>query len=358
MEGDGYLLGPGPEGRWDDLKVSCPVVVREGAGFRMFYYGHDRTFPGLGAETTGVPMGRSGTAVSDNGLDWQRQDGPGIRGAILDPSGDPDAFDAWQAGITDARRVGDEYWLHYMGAPNSSLTLLGMERKGYPVRIGAARGDGLRLTKIAGAAGHGATLANGGPGAWDEWYVSCPRLVPIEGGWRLYYHGRGPSVHGSVGIAEGPDGVVWEKRGRIFHANPEAGRFDSLGILSRHVVPYQGGWAMFYEAMSDAPVAPYTYSRIGLAFSADGLTWERQPGPGTLGCVLDCGPAGAWDCLAIGTPWAVDLGNGRWRLYYVGYDQRSVAAIGVAEAEAGDLTRWTKLPAGNDEVPTGRREKS
>ena len=33
----------------------------------------------------------------------------------------------------------------------------------------------------------------------------------------------------------------------------------------------------------------------------------------------------------------------RWRLYYVGYSRQSVAAIGVAEANANDLTRWTKL---------------
>jgi hypothetical protein len=345
MSGDGFLFGAGPPGRWDDLKVSGPVVLREGDGFRMWYYGHDRAFPGLGPETTGVPMGRSGTAVSPDGLAWERQDGPGVRGAVLDPSDDPAAFDAWLVGITDAHRVGGEYWFNYQGAPHTSIELLGMVRKGYPIRAGLAKGDGLHLTKIRGEAGGGATLANGAPDAWDAWYLSCPRMVPVSGGWRLYYHGRGPGVHGAVGVAEGADGLHWEKRGVVFGPNPRPGCFDSLGILSRHVVAYQGGWAMLYEAMSDAPVAPYTFSRIGLAFSVDGLRWERQPGPGAGGCVLDVGPPGAWDALAIGMPWVVPLGDGRWRLYYVGYDERSSAAIGVAEADEDDLTRWTKLPA-------------
>lgn len=34
-------------------------------------------------------LGRSGLATSRDGLQWQRVDGPGTLGAVLDPSGDP-----------------------------------------------------------------------------------------------------------------------------------------------------------------------------------------------------------------------------------------------------------------------------
>jgi hypothetical protein len=61
------------------------------------------------------------------------------------------------------------------------------------------------------------------------------------------------------------------------------------------------------------------------------------------------GPAGAWDSLAIGTPYLVPDGDGLL-MYYVGFGPRPTArgvggSIGLARSDGRDLTRWDKVVA-------------
>ncbi len=67
---------------------------------------------------------------------------------------------------------------------------------------------------------------------------------------------------------------------------------------------------MFYEAVA----ADGTRS-IALATSADGKrNWQRCSSP-----LLTANPdADAWDAGGVGTPCAVPMSEGRWRLYYAG----------------------------------------
>ena len=54
----------------------------------------------------------------------------------------------------------------------------------------------------------------------------------------------------------------------------------------------------------------------------DGLTgWKRYQSP----VLVPSTDAGAWDCGAVGTPCAVSMKEGRWRLYYAGRGARWVA---------------------------------
>lgn len=63
----------------------------------------------------------------------------------------------------------------------------------------------------------------------------------------------------------------------------------------------------------------------------DGLTgWKRYPQP----VLVASKERGAWDCGAVGTPCAVSMKEGRWRLYYAGRGARC-----GAEHAAGSFCR-------------------
>ncbi|MCS7001487.1 MAG: glycosyl hydrolase, partial [Dehalococcoidia bacterium] len=311
----GRLFGLGDPGAWDEARVSCPVVRRESDGWRMWYYGREHEFPG--GVIDGIPMGRTGCAVSLEGVRWTKVVGPGVRGSVLDPSGAPGAFDAFMVGGTDVVVRDDEYWLYYQGAHDGVMLWDGAPRKGFPLRIGIATArDGMTFRR------HPANpvLREGAPGEWDDYLVGWPRLVALpDGGWRMYYNARGSRHPGMIGVAESPDGVRWEKRGPVFGPNPDPAAFDSGSVSTRHVIRWQGGYLMVYEAQPSAP--PPTF-RLGVAVSPDGLRWERLPGPGTMGCVLEGGPGDAWDHAAVGTPYLVPMPDGSIRLYYLGLNRQ------------------------------------
>lgn len=114
----------------------------------------------------------------------------------------------------------------------------------------------------------------------------------------------------------------------------QPGDFDELGAASRCVVRDLDSkrFFMFYEG-----VAADGSRSIGLAVSQDGLRgWQRYPQP-----IL--GPSsepGAWDSGSVGTPWAVSMAEGRWRLYYSGRQARAGGGwggIGLALSTEGAL---------------------
>lgn len=72
---------------------------------------------------------------------------------------------------------------------------------------------------------------------------------------------------------------------------------------------------------------------IGVAVSEDGKSgWRRHKEP-----VLTAGGEGAWDGREVGTPCAVSMAAGKWRLYYAGRDSEGVwGGVGVALSQDGD----------------------
>lgn len=85
---------------------------------------------------------------------------------------------------------------------------------------------------------------------------------------------------------------------------------------------------MFYEAFDDNGQVS-----IGLATSDDGLVaWTRRQAP-----ILEASSQeGAWDGGAVGSPCAVSMAGGKWRLYYSGKSASGLGAwdgVGVALAD-------------------------
>jgi predicted GH43/DUF377 family glycosyl hydrolase len=334
----GQVFAPGPPGNWDDAKVSCPVILVENGRYRMWYYGRDRDFPGNPGP--GAPFGRTGLAESLDGIHWERVAGPGYRGAVLDPSDDPDRFDSAFLGGSSVVRHEGQYRLYYLGARR----LTAEERSDdleVTIAVGLAESpDGLHFTKVDGTAGRGAVLSPAMPGGWGERYTNLPRVLRLpDGTWRMYYHGADASGRAAIGVAESPDGVVWEKRGKVFGPSDDPRRFDARSVSTRHVIPWQGGWLMAYEAL---PAEPGVAFSIGLATSPDGLRWERLPAGGERGAAVSRGGPGAWDEMAIGTPYLLPMPDGALRLYYVGFSGQIETGIGLATCDGRDLTRWEK----------------
>lgn len=141
-----------------------------------------------------------------------------------------------------------------------------------------------------------------------------------------------------LSLSRSSDGLRWEPQGHVFSGSKGEGAqaFDARGIASCAVIrdptahPDEdgAGYWMFYEG-----VAEDGRSSIGLARSADGLfAWQ------VVGAVLHAAEDGtAWDRSSVGAPSVVLLPGGRIRLYYLGRDGCGGQGIGAAEADVSDL---------------------
>lgn len=208
--------------------------------------------------------------------------------------------------------------------------------------------DGVNWLRVEGPC-RGALLDVGAPGQFDMVMCGWPQVIRgHDGTWRMYYHSLDPArMVFVVGLAESPDGLRWTRRGEVLGPG-EAGAFDAQGAATRHVIRHDGRYWMFYEG-----VGAEGYRSIGLAVSADGVQWTRQPGAETDGSVFAHAPRGSgqWDAYAVGTPCIVAMPDGGFRLYYIGSNEAAAGAhdelalrhqIGLAVSDGPDLTRWQR----------------
>ena len=152
---------------------------------------------------------------------------------------------------------------------------------------------------------------------------------------RMYYHSYDESKQKFVvGLATSPDGFKWKKEGPIFEGGaPGSNDFDARGAAARCVVQDLDSlkYFMFYEG-----VAGDGSRSIGVAVSDDGRkNWRRQPEP----VLSESSDPDAWDTGSVGTPWAVSMARGKWRLYYSGRTGAAAGpweGIGLALSEDGD----------------------
>lgn len=341
LGGPGKLLGPGADGRWDSERVSSPCVVRGQDGtWRMWYYGRDKTF----SRAITLPTGRVGLATSKDGLAWTRVDGPETMGSVFGPSNDEARFDAAHVGVSYVEQRGGVYWMWYFGGRTKET-----ERSGFPLRPGVAlSGDGLNWYRVEGPYG-GAFLDVGKAGEEDAFMAGWPQVIQApDGSWRMYYHTRAPQGFVAM-LAVSEDGFAWEKRGAILRPG-EKGAFDEDGVATRTVFRHQGRWLMLYEG-----VMPGLYRGMGLAESADGLTWKKVKGDQIAGAVFGPAPRGSgrWDTRGLGCPSVVTMEDGSLRMYYIGSNEfppggnemYSVHQIGLAVSAKGDPTQWERWEA-------------
>ena len=238
------LLSPSP-GSWDSREVAHPRLVERDGRMYLFYSGFD-----------GV-LWRTGLALSRDGISWQKNPLP-----ILEPSASGwDAESITARGSVLLEKGSFFYWYQGGRAPYSAIGV-------------ASSVDGVHWTKHPGP-----VLEPGPRGSWDSGGVADPYVVKRGETLFLYYVGQDSKDTSRLGIASSRDGIHWAK----YPHNPvlnlgEPGTFDERGLEAPAVLHVSRGMALFYTARDTQGTR-----RIGLALSADGVTWRKA------GVVLDRG---------------------------------------------------------------------
>jgi hypothetical protein len=346
----GHIFGKGPAGRCDDAANGSPIVKWHPGERRwwMWYYCRDATWPKEVAPAFGT--GRVALAKSDDGIRWQRFDGPLAKASVFEPSSDPDAFDSQHVGSGDVTYHDGEWLMWYFGGDATTPTEIagvpvpeGYRFKGYRCRPGVARSkDGIHWTRIKGSATGGAAVEIG-----DYIYGAFPNAIHDGKRFLLYYSMLHPKFfYWETHLAESTDLVNWKPLGELRWSTDPA-LWELGGSVTRHIVPnpQRSGprWLMIYTAM-DARFRFFPRLIAG-AVSDDGITWRRlydEP-------ILRIGSLNAWDGGGTSYGHLVPMGR-KLHLYYYGYKDSSSPyepgrGIGLAISESGDLREFRKYRA-------------
>jgi hypothetical protein len=239
----------------------------------MWYFGGDQTVNDvLGLKVKGFPL-RPGCAVSRDGLNWSRVEGP-VQGALLD-AGKPGDFDSVMAGWPQVIPWEDGTWrMYYHGMDFKQRYTMGW----------AESEDGLNWEK------RGPLLGPGEPGAFDDLGVATRHIIKLNGQWTMFYEGCGDigsrtQVNRQIGLAVSEDGLTWsrvegpEPNGSILAQSAENSGLWDRRLGCPHVVPMPDGSLRLYyigsnERGGDSELD--TVNQIGMAVSDGDITkWKR-----------------------------------------------------------------------------------
>lgn len=158
-------------------------------------------------------------------------------------------------------------------------------------------------------------------GAWDGDTIMLPSVAPHDDGYLMLYGGRGEEYE--IGAATSPDGLEWTRTS----AAPVMGAgfandWGQDAINAPSLLQQDGDYLAWFHASTDEAIA------IGLAHSADGLTWELSSDTP----VLEAGTGDDWDSGSIGHP-SVLHRDGAYEMWYASASHQighAVSADGIA----------------------------
>jgi predicted GH43/DUF377 family glycosyl hydrolase len=227
------VLSPGD---WDSADVLNPSVVRKDNTYYNFYSAFDgKTWhTGLAISPDGVLWRKQGRIISPDAATWEGSYWATNGSALLNGT---DFFYWYQAGsreapeiglaqssdgkqwrkrpapvletgprgIWDERgvadpyvlRVGDSYYLYYLGQDRARRQRLGVARSR----------DGVHWEKLR----SNPILELGADGAFDENGLGEPAVWQSHGKYWMLYTGRDRTENRRLGLARSVDGVTWEK---------------------------------------------------------------------------------------------------------------------------------------------------
>ena len=172
-------------------------------------------------------------------------------------------------------------------------------------------------------------IPRGAAGEWDSGDVLNPAVVRRDGSYMNFYSGFDGKVW-RTGLALSSDGEHWEKKGSVLSPAPGTWEGDYIAANGSALLVNGEYWYWYQAGARDTP-------RIGLARSADGRAWRKEPAP-----VLDVGPVASWDERAVADPYVLQLGEWFY-LYYLGQDRARRQQLGLARSHDG--LHWEKLRA-------------
>lgn len=211
---------------WQRLDSHKPVLCAGGPGeFDELFASWPRVLPPWKTKNVlGLPTGKwymsyhtynlsqwsVGAAFSDDGVEWERVQGPILTG------GREGSWDSVGVGVRSLVVVEDHLLMFYEAVDDSGGHAIGS----------AKSPDGIvwQKCRVPGCANLGGPLLTKGPlGSFDEKHLGTPYVVPSYsngGNWRLYFVGAKldatmESPHLAIGMAEsfGDDLMKWQKVG-------------------------------------------------------------------------------------------------------------------------------------------------
>ncbi len=214
---DNPVLVPGPPGTFDATGVRKPCVVRDGEGYKMYY------FTGTGYNL------KIGLAISSNGHNWTKY----VGNPVLDvgPSGSWDAVGVWAPMVIYENQVYKMWYQGYDGA----FASIGL----------ATSADGIHWTKHAGnpVLSHGSNV-----GDFDYLTAGEPNVVHAFGSYHMFYTSTSSVIRNNIGYAYSRNGINWIK----YRRNPvvEAGSstWENINVSSPSVLVKDRKFHMWYSA--------------------------------------------------------------------------------------------------------------
>lgn len=184
---------------------------------------------------------------------------------------------------------------------------------------------------------------------WDFWlardgadhhifYLQAPKSLGDE---------RQRHWHVSIGHAVSRDLVNWTVLpDALAPSRSDSGQWDDYTTWTGSVIRHQGQWYLFYTGSCRAERG--LVQRIGVATSADLITWRKHPANPLLEVdtrwyeKLD---AGLWHDEAWRDPWVFAHG-GRFHMYITarGLNGEPSGRGVIGHATSADLIQWTCLP--------------
>jgi predicted GH43/DUF377 family glycosyl hydrolase len=310
----------GPPGSWDDYGISYPMVIKDGATYKMWYTGSDGS---------AIPPYRIGYATSSDGITWTKDPSNPIFGLGTSP-----AWDDTKVYMASVIFDGVTYKLWYTGnnGPN--------DRIGY-----ATSPDGISWTRYAGnscsgTSGPGCVLDKGTAGSWDDVAVRKPTVVYDGALYHMWFSGL-DGANWRIGYATSSDGIAWAKyagnsclgtsgNGCVLDIGP-SGSWEDVGVVEAGAY-YDGSMFHIWYSGTDGSVG-----RTGYATSQDGINWTRCP----ANPVIHEESPGFWDGLHAYTPMVIhDSG-----LYHMWYSGRDATNYRIGYATSPDGITWKKKPS-------------
>lgn len=169
---------------------------------------------------------------------------------------------------------------------------------------------------------------------WED-AVNRQCVLKHGGSWFMWYTGQA-NGGSCIGLAKSADGVHFTRIGREPVMRHEL-EWEKISVMNPYVIfdGERGVFRMWY-----AGGETYEPNALGYAESADGIRWEKSP----LNPVFTHGTE-YYDQDRVGGCEVLRLPDGRWIMFYIGYENIDLARICAAVSPDG-ITGWERL-AGN-----------
>lgn len=244
------VLSGGDNGSWNrQLNMPCVLYNEDSARYEMWFAAS--AFP-----ATAWKPSRIGFASSTDRLEWKA-----YPAAVLEPTAG--TWDSYNVDMPCVIRENGAYKMWYTGGMYD-----------YEYKTGYATSpDGINWTKHP---GNPVFLPR--PGSWEAAGVHCGLVVPVPGGYRMFYSGFATYIYSPehIGTATSTDGLVWQ---RDTVNNPvlspgAPGDWDDTWVFLPKILFHDSLYYMWFGGYDGY----YANSRVGLATSRDGIAWRKYPG--------------------------------------------------------------------------------